>query len=144
MRGGSRQIARNQHRYSERCALRSFFSCGDMAPARPAANTSEQRKPGVSTRCRGRRKRVVKTRRKARPGANPFILPYRVRLPSICTPLLCAAGGCIRRKAASNVYDAGSRVKLGVPAFRVRHKLRHEHTNNGCADRGLCGMYAHP
>lgn len=115
------------------------FACGDMAPARPAANTSEQRKAGVSIRCNGHPKLVVKTRCKARPGANPFNLPYRVRLLSICTPLSCAAGECIRRKAASRVYDAGSRVKLGVPAFRVRRKWRHKHTENRCADSMLDG-----
>lgn len=115
------------------------FACGDMAPARPAANTIEKRKAGVSIRCNGHPKLVVKTRCKARPGANPFNLPYRVRQLSICTPLSCAASECIRRKAASRVYDAGSRVKLGVPAFRVRHKWRHEHTENRCADRVLGG-----
>jgi len=89
------------------------FACGDMAPARPAANTSEQWKGGVSIRCNGRRKTVVKTGRKARPGANPFNLPYRVRLLSTCTPLPCAAGECIRRKVACKVYHAGSRAKTG-------------------------------
>ena len=110
-----------------------------MAPARPAENTIEQRKTGVSNRCNGHRKTVVKTRREASPGANPFNLPYRVRLLSICTPLPCAAGECIRRKAACKVYDAGYRVKLGVPEFRVRHKWRHKHTENRCADRVLDG-----
>lgn len=115
------------------------FACGDMAPARPAANTIETRKAGVSIRCNGHRKTVVKTGREAGPGANPFNLPYRVRLLSICKPLPCAAGECIHRKAACKVYDAGSRAKLGVRAFRVRHKWQHEHTENRCADRVLDG-----
>lgn len=54
-------------------------------------------------------------------------------------PLSCAAGECIRRKAASKVYDAGSRVKLGVQAFRIRLKWRHEHTENRCADSVMDG-----
>jgi hypothetical protein len=43
--------------------------------------------PGVSTRCNGRRKIVVQTRRKARPGASSFNLPYRVRPPHPCSRL---------------------------------------------------------
>lgn len=58
---------------------------------------------------------------------------------SICTPFPCAAGECIRRKAASKVYDAESRAELGVAAFRVRHKWRHQHTENRRADRVLDG-----
>jgi len=43
-----------------------------MAPAEPAANTEDQGKPGVSTRCKRHRKIVVQTRCKAEPGASSF------------------------------------------------------------------------
>jgi len=57
-----------------------IFPHQDMAPARPVANTPDRSKPGVSTRCNGHRKIVVQTGRYPRGGANPFNLPYRVRL----------------------------------------------------------------
>ena len=50
-----------------------------LAPAEAVANTGSLTNPGVSTRCKGRRKKVVQTRRYPRGGASSFNLPYRVR-----------------------------------------------------------------
>jgi len=63
------------------------FPCGGMAPAGPAANTSDPEKSGVSNRCKGHRKIVVQTRCKAGPGATSFNLPYRVRSSERCIRL---------------------------------------------------------